>query len=101
MVALRLQSVFPFGEWSGIGAIPVVRDCSGFATRQWLIERSWSCRHSVYMCYRTMQIIDMAGGYRLPWTFPGRQYGTSGNTDRNRSPGDLSVLPFHRFHKGI
>ena len=70
MAALRLQSVFPFGEWSGIGAIPVVRDCSGFATLQWLIERSWSCIHSVYMCYRTMHILDMAGGYvalDIPW----------------------------------
>ena len=27
-----------------------MRDCSGFETLQWLIERSWSCRHSVYIC---------------------------------------------------
>ena len=59
MAALRLQSVFPFGEWSGIGAIPVVRDCSGFATLQWLIERSWSCRHSVYifLCYSPQSLV--------------------------------------------
>ena len=44
--------------------IHVVRDCSGFATLQWLIERSWSWRHLV--C-KTMQILDVAGGYMLPW----------------------------------
>ena len=101
MAALCLQLVFPFGEWSGIGVIQVVRECSGFATLQWLIERSWSCRHLVCMCCKTMRIIDLAGGYRLPWTFPGTQYETSGSTDRNISPGDFSALPFHRFHKGI
>ena len=101
MAALCLQLAFPFGEWSGIGMIQVDRDCLRFASLQWLIERSWSCRLLVCMCCSTMQIIDLAGGYRLPWTFPSRQYGTSGSPDRKRSPGDLSALPFHRFHKGI
>ena len=80
MAALCLQILFPFGEWSGIGVIQVVRDCLGFATLQWLTERSWSCRHLVCMCCRTNQILDLAGGYRLHWTFPGRQYETSGST---------------------
>ena len=61
MAALCLQLVFPFEEWSEIGVIQVVRDCSGFATLQWLIKRSWSCRHLVCMCCKTMQIIDLAG----------------------------------------
>ena len=43
MAALCLQLVVPFGEWSGIGVIQVVRDYLGFATLQWLVERSWRC----------------------------------------------------------
>ena len=77
MAALCLQLVFHFGEWSGIGVIQVVRDCSGFATLQLFTEISWSCRHIVCMCCKTMRIIDLAGRYRLHRTFPDRQYETS------------------------
>ena len=64
------------------------------ASMQWLIERRWSCGHVVCTCCRTMHITDMVGGYMVPCTFHGRQYGTSENTDRNISPGELSALSF-------
>ena len=91
MDALYIQFVLTFGEWNWGEPGLWGRACGGDnAMVDWKKMELWT------FCVHVLQdnANNMVGGYMIPCAFHGRQYGTSENTDRNISPGELSALSF-------